>query len=578
MDRRGALHFLSAGAVGGGLGLLGDTSPLLASAAVTLPPPRGLPSLKITDIKTILTAPDGIRLVIVKIMTSEPGLYGLGCATFTQRAYVVATAVEQYLKPFLLGRNPDDIEDIWQSSYVSSYWRNGGVLFNAMSGVDEALWDIKAKRAAMPLYQLLGGRCRLGADLYYHASGGEFAEVEDAARKAMELGYRYVRIQAAVPGLATYGVRGTTPATDALDGPSNPTRIWEPGPYVRMVPRLFEHMRVQLGEEVELLHDVHERITLPQAVQLCKDLEKYRPYFIEDPVPPEENDYFRILRPQTSVPLAMGELFNNQQEYVPLITGRLIDFVRAETAAGRLTLTAPPPTPLSWWLARIGNAALVLALGLLALPFLIVLSPFLILRLRRLETTDPEICPSPDPAALLELQLIEDFDVTNQYTAFGSVKPGWFRRWLLTLVLVTIQFTCRNVFTHGYLARVQTIHFARWVFLDGKRRIIFASNYDGSLESYMDDFINKVAFGLNVVFTNSPRRLEEFQGMSDFLQTSPESGFVRTRTCTVALPDGRLRLRELVLTERHGDEVSERELAGEQEWRDCLLERFGVAL
>ena len=328
MDRRGALGFLSAGAVGGGLGLLGSATPLLASAA----PPRGLPPVKITDVKTILTAPDGIRLVVVKVMTSEPGLYGLGCATFTQRAYVVATAVEQYLKPFLLGRDADDIEDIWQSSYVSSYWRNGGVLFNAMSGIDEALWDIKAKRAQMPLYQLLGGRCRLGADLYYHASGSEFAEVEDAARKAMELGYRYVRIQAAVPGLATYGVGGAAPAADAIDGPRTPTRVWEPGPYVRMVPRLFEHMRVKLGEEVELLHDVHERISLPQAVQLCRDLEKYRPYFIEDPFPPEENDHFKILRPQTTVPIAMGELFNNQQEYVPLIAGRLIDFVRAHVS------------------------------------------------------------------------------------------------------------------------------------------------------------------------------------------------------------------------------------------------------
>jgi mannonate dehydratase len=249
--------------------------------------------------------------VVVKVMTSEPGLYGLGCATFTQRAYVVATALEQYLKPFLIGRDADDIEDIWQSSYVSSYWRNGGVLFNAMSGVDQALWDIKGKRAQMPLYQLLGGRCRLGADLYYHASGEEFAEVEDAARKAMELGYRHVRIQAGVPGLATYGAGGRKPETDAVDGPKNPTRVWEPGPYVRMVPRLFEHMRVKLGEEVELLHDVHERITLPQAVQLCKDLERYRPYFIEDPLPPEENDHFKILRPQTSVPIAMGELFNN---------------------------------------------------------------------------------------------------------------------------------------------------------------------------------------------------------------------------------------------------------------------------
>jgi len=136
MDRRGALQFLSAGAVGGGLDILAGAPPLAAMAAER--PARGLPPLKITDVKTILTAPDGIRLVVVKVLTSEPGLYGLGCATFTQRAYVVQTAVEQYLKPFLIGRNPDEIEDIWQASFVSSYWRNGGVLFNAMSGVDES--------------------------------------------------------------------------------------------------------------------------------------------------------------------------------------------------------------------------------------------------------------------------------------------------------------------------------------------------------------------------------------------------------------------------------------------------------
>jgi hypothetical protein len=182
--------------------------------------------------------------------------------------------------------------------------------------------------------------------------------------------------------------------------------------------------------------------------------------------------------------------------------GELVEFVRAEQAAGRLRLTPPKPTPPSWWLARIANAVVVTGLGLLALPFLVVLSPLILLRLRQLETTDPEICPRPDPAALLELQLIEDFDVSNQYTAFGSVKPGWFRRWLLTLVLVAIQFTARNVFTRGYLARVQTIHFARWVFLDDKTRVMFISNYDGGHQAYMDDFINKVAWGLNVVFSN----------------------------------------------------------------------------
>ena len=294
---------------------------------------RGTGPVKIRDIKTILTAPNRIRLVVVKVETTEPGLFGWGCATFTQRALVVQTAVEQYLKPFLIGRNVDEIEDIWQSSYMSSYWRNGGVLFNAMSGVDIALWDIKGKRAGMPLYQLLGGKVRHGADCYYHASGASFTEVEESARRGMEQGFRHVRVQVSTPGYASYGARSTAPAapagaaTEAV-GPTNPRAIWEPAPYVRMLPKFFEHMRSKLGDEVELLHDVHERITLNQAVNLCKALEQYRLFFLEDPFPPEDNDHFRILRQQTSIPLAMGELFNTQQEFLPLIKERLIDFIR----------------------------------------------------------------------------------------------------------------------------------------------------------------------------------------------------------------------------------------------------------
>src|SRR6188472_908764 len=161
---------------------------------------RGAAPVKIRDIKTILTAPNNIRLVVVKVETTEPGLVGWGCATFTQRALVVQTAINEFLRPFLIGRNVDEIEDIWQSSYVSSYWRNGPVLFNAMSGVDIALWDIKGKRAGMPVYQLLGGKCRLGAACYYHAEGRDFQEAEDNARKGMALGYRHIRVQAAVPG------------------------------------------------------------------------------------------------------------------------------------------------------------------------------------------------------------------------------------------------------------------------------------------------------------------------------------------------------------------------------------------
>jgi mannonate dehydratase len=331
MNRRELLGWLSAGACGGSTQLFSNESsmPLLWGQ----PQPaalRGLPPLKITDVQTILTAPEGIRLVVVKVMTSEPGLYGLGCATFTQRAYVVQTAVEKYLKPFLIGRNPDQIEDIWQSSYVSSYWRNGPVLFNAMSGVDMALWDIKGKRARMPVYQLLGGKCRFAVNLYYHASGRDFQEVEDNARKAMERGYRFVRAQVDIPGKTTYGAGSGESYTEDVEreGPDKPKYIWESTPYVRTIPKLFEHLRVKFGDEIELLHDIHERIPLDQAITLCKELEKYHLYFVEDPLPPEEIDHFRLLRQQTSTPLAMGELFNTRHEYVPLISNRLIDFIR----------------------------------------------------------------------------------------------------------------------------------------------------------------------------------------------------------------------------------------------------------
>jgi mannonate dehydratase len=344
MDRRQAVRALSTfgasllgsrAAEAGGLALQAPAASAAAAQAM-----RGTAPVKIRDIKTILTAPNRIRLVVVKVETTEPGLVGWGCATFTQRSHVVETAIDKFLRPFLVGRNVDEIEDIWQSSYVSSYWRNGPVLFNAMSGVDIALWDIKGKRAGMPLYQLLGGKVRHGADCYFHASGSSFEEVETSARAAMEKGFRHVRIQVATPGYAGYGARtaaapagttgmgGVTGAPSDAVGPTNPQAIWEPAPYVRMLPKLFEHMRTKLGDEVELLHDVHERVTLNQAVNLCKALEPYRLFFLEDPFPPEDNDHFRLLRQQTSIPIAMGELFNTQHEYLPLIKDRLIDFIR----------------------------------------------------------------------------------------------------------------------------------------------------------------------------------------------------------------------------------------------------------
>ncbi|GBD17062.1 D-galactonate dehydratase family member RspA [bacterium HR26] len=305
------------------MSLAGPGSTTSSLSAPPWEPTRGMPRIVITDVRAICTAPDGIRLVVVKVETSEPGLYGLGCATFTQRPLAVVAAIEQYLKPFVVGRDPNDIEDIWQGAYVSSYWRSGPVLNNALSGIDMALWDIKGKLANMPLYQLFGGRCRKAAALYAHASGRDFQEVEEEARRYLEQGYRYIRCQVAVPGQATYGVRGDAGGRE----------VWEPSAYCRLVPRLFEYLRSRLGEEVELLHDVHERVPPIQAIQLAKDLEPYRLFFLEDPFAPEDIEYFRLLRQQAATPIAMGELFVNQAEYVPLIRDRLIDFIRVHISA-----------------------------------------------------------------------------------------------------------------------------------------------------------------------------------------------------------------------------------------------------
>jgi mannonate dehydratase len=302
-----------------------------AGSTPFLPPPwdDGGTGPRIRDVRVILTAPDEIRLVIVKVETDEPGLYGLGCATFTQRPLAVVTAIEEYLKPQVIGRSPHDIEDIWSMLAVSSYWRSGPVLNNAMSGIDMALWDLKGKLAGMPLYDLLGGRCRIAAPLYVHASGRDAREVEEDARDYMEQGFRYVRCQVAVPGASTYGVAGALDSEDPQPGHLRLRQdAWDPAAYVRVVPRLFDHLRSTLGDEVELLHDIHERLPPIMAIGLAKALEPYQLYFLEDPLAPEDNGYFPLLRQQSAVPIAMGELYVNVNEYLPLIQARLFDFIR----------------------------------------------------------------------------------------------------------------------------------------------------------------------------------------------------------------------------------------------------------
>lgn len=325
MNRRNLLQLAAAGAV---------TAREAAAQERTARATRALPPPKIKDVQVIATAPQGLRLVVVKVLTDQDGLYGYGCGTYTQRADLVVAAVERYLRPFLIGKPADRIDDLWQAMYNSSYWRNGPVLNNAISGVDQALWDIKGRQAGLPVYQLLGGKCREAADCYSHASGGEIAEVIDSAKKILARGFRHVRVQVGVPGQAGYGAGRSDVKVERLHN----APVFEPEDYMRRALKLFEACRKELGDEVELLHDVHERVSPIQAVRFAKDVERFRLFFLEDALSPEDIEWFRIIRQQCSTPLAMGELFNSPHEWTPLIRERLIDYIRIHvTQAGGLT-------------------------------------------------------------------------------------------------------------------------------------------------------------------------------------------------------------------------------------------------
>jgi mannonate dehydratase len=342
MDRRRLLQTLAGGGAawvaGVDSGVLGGARLRAADLAVAQArdkAQRGGKPVTITDIKTILTQPASSHLVIVKVLTSEPGLHGVGCATHGERPLAVATVVDQYLKPLLVGQPVDAIEDIWQTNYVASYFRSGVTLNNALSGVDGALWDILGKRVGMPVYNLLGGKVRAAVALYGHASADSLPALEDKVRAYMEKGYRHVRVQLGVPGYVTYGAGGaTSEAVKKLrpDGVA-PAPVFEPTPYVNTAIKMFEYLRGKLGFDVELLHDIHERLPPVQAIQLAKALEPFRLFFLEDPLAPEDVAWFQHIRSQCSTPLAMGELFVNRNEWLPLVANRWIDFIRLHISA-----------------------------------------------------------------------------------------------------------------------------------------------------------------------------------------------------------------------------------------------------
>jgi mannonate dehydratase len=333
MNRREYLKTLSLGAMAGAASALAQSNERIEE--ISSKAARGSARVKITKVRAIPTAPQRTRLLVVKVETSEPGLYGLGCATYNQRPLPVISAVNEYLDPFARGRDADTIEDIWQNGYTSSYWRNGPVMNCALAGLDMALWDIKGKRAGMPVYQLLGGKCRFAVDCYAHSSGRDNRELEESVKRNMERGFRHIRIQ-----VGGYGSQHLTQAADFKEEGFGMPRdmVMEPLPYINATVGAFDHIRQACGPNVELLHDIHERIEPIQAVRMLKDLEKFRPFFIEDPVAPEDNGWFKYIRQHTTVPIAMGELFNSPHEWTPLIVERLIDFIRVHISqAGGLT-------------------------------------------------------------------------------------------------------------------------------------------------------------------------------------------------------------------------------------------------
>ena len=282
-------------------------------------------AIEITSVRAITTAPDGIALVVVRIDTNVPGLYGLGCATFTQRWKAVQTFVDDHVSRLLVGRYPGDITDLTRLTGFTGYWRQGPVTNNAISGVDQALWDIAGKRAQMPVYELLGGKVRAAADTYLHAGGTTIDATLDQAEQLVAAGQRVVRLQLSGPGGAGYGAPYLP-----TEYPNAPYRDgWSVRDYLRTVPRLFEAARERLGDRVELCHDVHSRLSPKEAVLLARSLEPFRLFFLEDVLPPEHWDRLPEVRAASPVPIAVGELTTSFGDAARLITGGGVDLIRS---------------------------------------------------------------------------------------------------------------------------------------------------------------------------------------------------------------------------------------------------------
>ena len=293
--------------------------------------------MKITEVKVIITCP-GRNFVTLKITTDE-GIHGIGDATLNGRELAVASYLQDHLAPCLIGRDPQQSEDIWQFFYRGAYWRRGPVTMCAIAGIDTALWDIKARIAGQPLYQLLGGASRRGVMVYGHANGRDIEETADEVAKYRDMGYLAIRAQSGVPGLAsTYGVSRDKMYYEPADAGLPTENTWSTPQYLEHVPKLFAALRERFGSEPHFLHDVHHRLTPIEAARLGKDLEPFRLFWLEDAVPAENQEGFRLIRQHTTTPLAVGEVFNTIWDCKALLEEQLIDYIRTTVVhAGGIT-------------------------------------------------------------------------------------------------------------------------------------------------------------------------------------------------------------------------------------------------
>ncbi|PWU50238.1 bifunctional D-altronate/D-mannonate dehydratase [Micromonospora globispora] len=293
--------------------------------------------MKIADARVIVTCP-GRNFVTLKIITDE-GVTGVGDATLNGRELAVESYLRDHVVPLLIGRDPARIEDTWQYLYQGAYWRRGPVTMSAIAAVDTALWDVKGKVAGLPVYQLLGGRSREGVTVYGHANGETVDEVLTEVARFVDLGYRAVRVQCGVPGLAkTYGVSGDKMFYEPADAALPSEATWSTERYLAHVPTVFAKVRAEFGPTLRLLHDVHHRLTPIEAARLGRSLEPYALTWMEDPVPAELQDGFRLIRQHTTTPIATGEIFNSIWDASHLIREQLIDYIRTTVVrAGGIT-------------------------------------------------------------------------------------------------------------------------------------------------------------------------------------------------------------------------------------------------